>query len=155
MNESNVSSTPSSAEIDVDSTEVELFCWLTEGLGTLVIGLIGVFGNTCSMVLFSKQKVHRIFHHLLLLLSVFDLVNQALQLSNNLLIIFLQIYVVCSMLLFSLPKFNEEYDVVYRVYSLPYMLPIAHIGLMGSVYCTLALTVERFLAVCYPFLKHR
>ena len=53
----------------------DLFCWTVEGIGILIIGLIGVFGNSCSMVLFSQQKVHRIFHHLLLLLSVFDLVR--------------------------------------------------------------------------------
>ena len=53
----------------------DLFCWTIEGVGILVIGLIGVFGNSCSMVLFSRQKVHRIFHHLLLLLSFFDLVS--------------------------------------------------------------------------------
>lgn len=64
-------------------------------------------------------------------------------------------YVVCSLLVFCLPKFNEEYDMVYRIYMLPVLLPLAHVGLMGSVYCTLALTVERFLAVCYPFLKHQ
>ena len=64
-------------------------------------------------------------------------------------------YVVCSVLLFSLSKFIEEYDVVYRIYLLPYLLPMAHVGLMGSVYSTLAMTIERFLAVCHPFLKHR
>ena len=53
----------------------DLFCWTVEGIGILIIGIIGIFGNSCSMVLFSQQKVHRIFHHLLLLLSVFDLVS--------------------------------------------------------------------------------
>jgi hypothetical protein len=67
----------------------------------------------------------------------------------------LQIYVVCSILLFSISKFNEEYDSVYRVYMLPYLLPLAHIGLTGSVYCTLSMTTERFLAVYYPFLRFR
>jgi hypothetical protein len=38
---------------------------------------------------------------------------------------------------------------------LPYLLPAAHIGLMGSIYCTLALTVERYIAVCHPFVSHR
>jgi hypothetical protein len=33
---------------------------------------------------------------------------------------------------------------------LPYLLPAAHIGLVGSIYCTLALTVERYIAVCHP-----
>jgi hypothetical protein len=63
--------------------------------------------------------------------------------------------VVCSILLFSISKFNEEYDHVYRVHMLPYLLPLAHVGLMGSVYCTVAIAIERYLAVTYPFLPHR
>ena len=71
MNETS-NDTSSSQEINYKE---DLFCWTVEGIGILIIGLIGVFGNSCSMVLFSQQKVHRIFHHLLLLLSVFDLVS--------------------------------------------------------------------------------
>ena len=66
-----------------------------------------------------------------------------------------QVYVVCSILLFSMPKFNEEYGSSYRVLVLPYMFPLAYIGLMGSVYCTIAIAVERYLAVTYPFLPRR
>jgi hypothetical protein len=34
-------------------------------------------------------------------------------------------------------------------------MPIAQIGLMGSIYCTMALALERFFAVCHPFLPRR
>ena len=66
-----------------------------------------------------------------------------------------QVYVVCSILLFSMPKFNEAYDSTFRVLVLPYIFPLAYIGLMGSVYCTIAIAVERYLAVTYPFLPRR
>ena len=66
-----------------------------------------------------------------------------------------QIYVACSIHLFSLAKFWPSYDQLARIPSLPYLIPIAQIGLMGSVYCTVALAVERFLAVCYPFLPRK
>ena len=56
--------------------EADMFCWAIEGVCILIIGLIGIFGNSCSMVLFSRQKVHRIFHHLLLLLTCFDMVSK-------------------------------------------------------------------------------
>ena len=68
---------------------------------------------------------------------------------------FLQIYVACSIHLFSMAKFWPPYDQLARIPSLPYVIPIAQIGLMGSVYCTVALAVERFLAVCYPFLPRK
>ncbi len=67
----------------------------------------------------------------------------------------IQVYVICSILLFAVPKFSEEFDRVHRILILPYALPIAHVGLMGSVLCTVAIAVERFIAVHYPFLPHR
>ena len=70
-------------------------------------------------------------------------------------VFFFQIYVACSIHLFSLAKFWPSYDQAARVPSLPIVIPIAQIGLMGSVYCTVALALERFLAVCYPFLPRR
>ena len=47
------------------------------------------------------------------------------------------------------------YDQFIRIRSLPYVIPIAQTGLMGSIYCTMALTLERFFAVCHPFLPRR
>ena len=49
---------------------------------------------------------------------------------------------------------NKQLD-TYRVLILPYIFPMAYIGLMGSEYCTIAIAVERFLAVTYPFLPRR
>jgi hypothetical protein len=34
-------------------------------------------GNSYSLFLFARQKVHRIFHNLLFLLAIFDLVSEA------------------------------------------------------------------------------
>ncbi len=64
-------------------------------------------------------------------------------------------YVACSIHLFSMRLFSDSYNGSVRVPSLPVLIPVAQIGLMGSVYCTVALALERFLAVCYPFLHRR
>ena len=64
----------SEAEFEAD----DLFTWIVEGVLILIAFLVGLFGNSFSIVIFSRQKVHRIFHHLLLLLAIFDMV------SNNL-----------------------------------------------------------------------
>nr|XP_040568983.1 uncharacterized protein LOC121118465 [Lepeophtheirus salmonis] len=59
------------------------------------------------------------------------------------------------MLIYCIPKFSTTYKNSYRLHLLPWTLPLAHISLMGSVYCTVAITIERFITVCYPFTAHR
>ena len=54
----------------------DTFCYVTEGFLILIVGSIGLVGNVCSLFLFARQKVHRIFHNLLFLLAIFDLVRQ-------------------------------------------------------------------------------
>jgi hypothetical protein len=54
------------------------FPWLTEGLLLLVVGLIGLVGNTCSIAIFARQRIQRVFHHLLLMLAAFDAVSSQL-----------------------------------------------------------------------------
>lgn len=51
------------------------FCWYVEGVLTLVAALIGYLGNIYSLKVFSRQKDHKTFHHLLLLLAIFDTVS--------------------------------------------------------------------------------
>ena len=51
------------------------FAWVVEGVLILIAFLVGIFGNCFSVIVFSRQKVHRIFHHLLLLLALFDIVS--------------------------------------------------------------------------------
>ena len=55
--------------------EEDVFAWVVEGVLILMAFLVGLFGNGFSIVIFSRQKVHRIFHHLLLLLAIFDMVS--------------------------------------------------------------------------------
>ena len=58
-------------ELEVDG----LFDWIVEGVLILVAFFVGMLGNSFSIIVFSRQKVHRIFHHLLLLLAIFDMVS--------------------------------------------------------------------------------
>ena len=65
------------------SEEEDAFAWVVEGVLILVAFLVGLLGNSFSIVIFSRQKVHRIFHHLLLLLAIFDMVSSILTLDIN------------------------------------------------------------------------
>jgi hypothetical protein len=58
-----------------ESETDDLFAWLVEGVLILAAFLVGMVGNSFSIIIFSRQKVHRIFHHLLLLLAIFDMVS--------------------------------------------------------------------------------
>ena len=70
-------------------------------------------------------------------------------------LIIFQIYVVCSIHLFGVSKFFPDYDQLIRIRSLPVVIPIAQTSLMGSIYCTVAMALERFFAVCHPFLPRK
>ena len=39
-----------------------------------IVGVIGLVGNGLSMLIFYRQRVHKIFHNLLLTLAIFDTV---------------------------------------------------------------------------------
>ena len=49
--------------------------FLTEGVLILVVGVVGLFGNAFSAMLFARQRVQRVFHRLLMLLVFFDAVS--------------------------------------------------------------------------------
>jgi hypothetical protein len=65
------------------------------------------------------------------------------------------VYVVCSALLFGLPMVLPWYASNAQVPLMPYLLPIIHVALVGSIYCTVALAAERYITVCHPFIRYR
>ena len=48
--------------------------------------------------------------------------------------------------------FSIREETLYA-HLVPVLLPLAQIGLTGSVYLTLSISVERFITVKYPFFK--
>ena len=54
-----------------------------------------------------------------------------------------------------MPMFIGGYTLNVKLFILPYMLPIIHIALLGSIYSTVALAAERYITICHPFLRYR
>lgn len=67
----------------------------------------------------------------------------------------LQLYIISSVLLYAMPMFIESYTLNIKLYILPYMLPIIHMALLGSIYSTVALAAERYITICHPFVRYR
>lgn len=116
-----------------------LFNFITYGILLNVIGIFGIFGNIISMIILSRPQMKSSINYLLIGLARCDTV-----------------LIITSMLLFGLPSIYSAtgylYIYYYRVYPLiaPVVFPIAMISQTVSVYLTLIVTLERFVAVCHP-----
>ena len=103
----------------------------------LVVSFIGIIGNLALIIMFAKMKKKQLkFHWLMIVLSGFDTA-----------------YILLSVVLFAIPGISEEYRDNYHPYIVPLGVPIIQVALTGSVYCTTAISIERYLIVCKPFGK--
>ena len=54
--------------------QIDLTWWI-EGVTISGVSIIGLIGNFYSLKIYARQKDHRVFHHLLLQLALFDIVS--------------------------------------------------------------------------------
>ncbi|XP_022178946.1 FMRFamide receptor [Myzus persicae] len=116
-----------------------LFEFITYGVLLNVIGVFGILGNVISMVILSRPQMKSSINYLLIGLARCDTV-----------------LIVTSVLLFGLPVVypatGHLFNYYFKVYPLiaPVVYPIAMVSQTVSVYLTLTVTLERFVAVCHP-----
>lgn len=102
------------------------------------IGLFGIVVNIISMIILSRPQMKSSINYLLIGLAKCDTV-----------------LIVTSILLFSFPsiyKYTDYMESYFQIFPflLIYLFPIAMIAQTISVYLTLTVTLERFIAVCLP-----
>ena len=107
------------------------------GVFIALLGVCGIFGNTAAVILFRRKRQYQSnFYALMICLALFDM-----------------FYIILAIIIFSLPKFSKSFeDGAWQVIT-PWAIPLIQINLTGSIYCTMAITLERYLAVCKPFYR--
>ncbi|XP_012269764.2 FMRFamide receptor [Athalia rosae] len=119
--------------------EGALFEFITNGVLLNLVGLFGLFGNIISMIILSRPQMKSSINYLLIGLARCDTV-----------------LIITSFLVFGLPGiypytgllFNYKFIVYPKLVK--FLYPLANITQMVTVYLTLTVTMERYVAVCHP-----
>lgn len=125
--------------ISADDPEAELFEFWTSGVLLNLVGILGIFGNIISMIILSRPQMKSSINYLLIGLARCDTV-----------------LILTSVLLFGIPAIypytGHFFVYYYNVYPhlAPILFPLAMIAQTVTVYLTLTVTLERFVAVCHP-----
>lgn len=116
-----------------------LFNFIAYGILLNLIGIFGIFGNIISLIILSRPQMKSSINYLLIGLARCDTA-----------------LIVTSILLFGLPSIYTATGMMFtyyhRVHPLiaPFLYPVAMILQTVSVYLTLMVALERFVAVCHP-----
>ena len=104
-----------------------------------LMGVIGIIGNICGIVAFSR-KAKQTYYFLLLCLAVSDLVT-----------------IVSFILYYTIPHWLDHYTLLENpicTYLILFAYSILQVAQLIDIYLLIALSIERYLAICHP-LKYR
>jgi hypothetical protein len=124
---------------DQEKEDNILFNFIAYGILLNLIGIFGIFGNIISLIILSRPQMKSSINYLLIGLARCDTA-----------------LIITSILLFGLPSIYTAtgymFTYYHRVHPLiaPFLYPIAMILQTVSVYLTLMVALERFVAVCHP-----
>ena len=105
--------------------------FILDGVVKMIVCVMGVMGNTISITLLLSAQLRNSFNKLLAILAVFDLIY------------------LFTMTLDSLDNLGLETSL--QTLMFPYFLyPLNSISLMCSIYMTLIVALERYMAVYNP-----
>jgi hypothetical protein len=112
--------------------------WITfvfEVILVVILGFFGVLGNRLLIRMFSNTDTKLNFHKLMIALAIYD-----------------TIYILLCIIAFTVPEIFKDYKTEgYHFYIAPSCIPMMQVALTGSVYCTVCISLERYLTVCHPF----
>lgn len=139
----NASSTATSLTVtncdDDYAPEINIFDFWLSGIILNTVGIIGILGNILSMVILSRPQMRSSINYLLIGLARCD-----------------TILIITSMLLFGFRSIYpySGYLFYYHYYIYPqiskYVFPLSTASHTASIYLTLMVSLERYVAVCHP-----
>jgi len=109
--------------------------WWCSGVLVSIVGLIGFVGNTLALIVLSRPSLRDVFHQLLFALACFDI-----------------LFIVCGGINWSFRAFRAESDIFTYLFP-KFIYPFTHIAMTGTIFMTVAITVERYLGLCHPLLS--
>ena len=104
-----------------------------DGVLVPIIGLFGLIGNITSIIVLARPRMIRdTFHKLLLCLACVD-----------------TIYIICGGISYTSRALEFGSDTITLAF--PYFIyPFTYIAMSGSIFMTVAISIERFLGICFP-----
>ncbi|CAG0917130.1 unnamed protein product [Notodromas monacha] len=133
---SSSSSSSSSLLPDLDTAAYE---FIVHGICLPIVGLFGLVGNGLSMFILSRPQMRSSMNCCLLGLASCD-----------------SALILCCLLLFSVPSvhgfsglFRGYYATLHHL-TAPWLYPLALMAQTASIYITMTVTLERYVAVCRP-----
>ena len=102
----------------------------------LFVVLVGLIGNLVLIIFFSRKRNKLSFYGLMIMLSTYNV-----------------LMITMDFIIFSVPLLNNDFEdsIFYNHHVIKVGYTLLEIGVTGSIYSTIAVSVERFLVVCHPF----
>ncbi|CAH0559343.1 unnamed protein product [Brassicogethes aeneus] len=121
------------------ATHIKFYRFVTNGILLNFFGCLGILGNIISMIILSRPQMRSSINCLLIGLARID-----------------TLLIITSILLFGLPGIFPYsgflFNYYYYVYAhiAPVVYPLGMMAQTASVYITVTVSLERFVAVCHP-----
>ena len=102
----------------------------------LFVVLVGLISNLVLIIFFSRKRNKLSFYGLMIMLSTYNV-----------------LMITMDFIIFSVPLLSNQFEdsIFYNHHVIKVGYTLLEIGVTGSIYSTIAVSVERFLVVCHPF----
>lgn len=117
--------------------EIQSCTFWVEGVAMAILGFSAIITNCISIYVFSRKEMWNSFNALIVALTVADLLLCILLMAD-----------------YTFARAFALHTVLYTILYPYFIYPMTNIALSASIYLTVILGLERYIAVCFP-LVHR